>query len=79
MCNAEQLGWAANINWLLARADRAFFCYLQHDDLIEPAYFEVLVGAAAKHPEAAVCYTDLTWIGGKEGFEAQPPVTGTAA
>lgn len=74
----EQLGWAANINWLLARADRAFFCYLQHDDVIEPAYFEALAAAATKHPEAAVCYTDLTWIGGKEGFEAQPSLTGTA-
>ena len=76
--HAEQLGWAANINWLLSRADQAFFCYLQHDDHIEPAYFEALVAAAAAHPAASVCHTDLAWIGRRRGVEIQPSITGTA-
>jgi glycosyltransferase involved in cell wall biosynthesis len=73
----QQHGWAGNINWLLARMQGAFFCYMQHDDRIDPGYLEALVAAATMHPHAAICYSDLAWIGNRGGVEAQPSMTGT--
>jgi glycosyltransferase involved in cell wall biosynthesis len=50
----ENVGWAENLNSLMARVETDFWCYQPHDDLLDPRYPEVLVEHAAGAPEAAV-------------------------
>ncbi|MEX2653197.1 MAG: glycosyltransferase, partial [Acidimicrobiia bacterium] len=34
----SRLGWPGNLNWLVERCDREFFCYWQQDDLASTGY-----------------------------------------
>jgi glycosyltransferase involved in cell wall biosynthesis len=72
-------GWVANFNWLVDRADTAFWCYMQQDDLLEPTYLEALVAAARSHPDAAVVYSDMQTFGDREQPVTMPSVGGSSS
>lgn len=74
----QRLGWAGNLNWLMARADGDFFVYWQQDDLCSPDYLSTLVEYAARHPEAACSYADVQWFGARDERVHTPSVTGFA-
>ena len=59
----ERLDWVGNFNWLLKQDLREFFCYRQHDDITAPDFFEVLLRAADKDPNAAAIYCDCQFTG----------------
>jgi glycosyltransferase involved in cell wall biosynthesis len=72
----RQLGWVANMNWLIDACDGDFFCYWQQDDLCDPSYIERLVAALADHAGAAAAYSDLRWFGRTDDEVAMPAVIG---
>jgi hypothetical protein len=59
----KRLDWVGNFNWLLQQDLREFFCYRQHDDTTAPEFFEVLLRAAEKEPNAAAVYCDCKYSG----------------
>lgn len=75
-----RLGWAGNLNWLMARAvaQAEYFVYWQQDDLCTANYLEVLVDHMSRHPEAVCGYADVEWFGGRSGRVRTPSVTGFA-
>lgn len=75
----QRLGWVGNLNWLMAQAGTAFWCYQQQDDLMDPRYLEVLVAQARSVPQAAVCYCDMEAFGTMQATFVQSPVTGSAS
>ena len=74
----QHLGWAANLNWLIARCTGEFFQYWQQDDYCSNSYLRCLLDHAAAHPETASVYGDVEWFGTREEIEALPSVTGPA-
>jgi GT2 family glycosyltransferase len=67
----RNLGWRANLNWLMRHATRDHFIYMQQDDLIAPTYVEELVRAAG--PGIAVSCCDVRHgIGTGRVHEARP-------
>ncbi len=74
----ERLGWAGNLNWLMARAEGAFFTYWQHDDLATPTYLKRLHQAAMRNPGAAATFCDVQWFGARTDVTEQPSVRGFA-
>jgi hypothetical protein len=72
----ERLDWVGNFNWLLQQDLREFFCYRQHDDTTAPEFFEVLLKAAAKEPNAAALYCDGQFTGGRSDIEIAPSIEG---
>lgn len=75
----ENLGWVGNFNWLVDRAETAFWCYLQQDDLIDPRYLEALVTAARDHPQASVVYCDMETFGERVQPVTMPSVGGSSS
>jgi len=59
----RRLGWAANINWLMAQPDYDFFCYWQHDDFTSPDYISGLLASSIAHPAAVCHFCGIQWIG----------------
>jgi len=74
----ERLGWAANLNWLMARSDGDFFVYWQQDDFCATNYLDTLVRYARTHPEAACVFADIQWFGARIERVQTPSVTGFA-
>ena len=72
---SERLDWVGNFNWLLQQDLREFFCYRQHDDTTAPEFFEVLLQAADKEPNAATIYCDCQFIG-SDYIEIAPSIEG---
>ena len=72
----ERLDWAGNFNWLLQQDLREFFCYRQHDDTTAPDFFEVLLQAADKEPNAAAVYCDCQYTGTRNDLEIAPSIKG---
>ena len=72
----KRLDWVGNFNWLLQQDLREFFCYRQHDDTTAPEFFEVLLQAADKEPNAAAIYCDFQWMGGHNEIEITPSYEG---
>jgi glycosyltransferase involved in cell wall biosynthesis len=72
----ERLDWVGNFNWLLQQDLREFFCYRQHDDTSAPEFFDVLLRAADKEPDAAAVYCDCQLIGGRNDVEFAPSIIG---
>lgn len=74
----SRLGWPGNLNWLITRCDREFFCYWQQDDIASTNYLEALVKEMAVRLDAAIAYTDVQWFGaafhrdGTPGIEGDP-------
>jgi glycosyltransferase involved in cell wall biosynthesis len=54
-----RLGWIANSNALLHRAEGEYLFFAQHDDPLAPAYVERLVDALENEPGAVLAFTDL--------------------
>ena len=75
----ENRGWVGNFNWLVDRAETAFWCYLQQDDLWDPTYLQALVTAGRSHPEAAVLYCDMQTFGEREQPVTMPSVGGSSS
>lgn len=74
----RQLGWAANINWLMGQASEEFFCYWQQDDLASPDYLLELVRYADSHLSAVCVYSDIQWFGSEASRLTCPSLTGFA-
>jgi glycosyltransferase involved in cell wall biosynthesis len=74
----ERLGWARNLNWLMAQCNCDYFCYWQQDDLCSPTYLRLLHEHATAHPEAACSYVDIQWFGNRDERWHSPSVTGPA-
>lgn len=55
----RRLGWAGNTDWTLRNRRGDFWIYQQHDDQVSPTYVADLVAAAARWPDAAVCYARM--------------------
>ena len=72
----ERLDWFGNFNWLLGQEMGEFFCYRQHDDTTAPEFFEVLLKAAEREPQAAIVYCDCQWTGGRSDIEIVPSIEG---
>ena len=72
----QHLGWAGNINWLMAQGGYEFFCFWQHDDYTSLDYLSSLLQAADANPTAVCCYSDLQWLGDEVARSACPSVTG---
>jgi glycosyltransferase involved in cell wall biosynthesis len=72
----ERLDWVGNFNWLLQQNLREFFCYRQHDDSTASEFFEVLLRAADKEPNAAAAYCDCQFSGGRDDIEIAPSIEG---
>jgi glycosyltransferase involved in cell wall biosynthesis len=72
----KRLDWVGNFNWLLQQDLREFFCYRQHDDTTAPEFFEVLLQAADKEPNAAAVYCDCQWMGGHNHIEIAHSIEG---
>jgi GT2 family glycosyltransferase len=72
----ERLDWFGNFNWLLKQDLSEFFCYRQHDDTTAPEFFEILLRAADKEPDAAIVYCDCQWIVGLSHIEIVPSIEG---
>jgi glycosyltransferase involved in cell wall biosynthesis len=56
----SQLGWAANIRFLMSQNKGAFWYFHQQDDIVSPDYIQSLLEHARKHP---VLYSDLEAFG----------------
>jgi glycosyltransferase involved in cell wall biosynthesis len=72
----QRLDWSGNFNWLLQQDLRDFFCYRQHDDTTAQEFFEVLLKAADKAPNAAAVYCDCQYIGARNDIETAAPIEG---
>jgi len=72
----QRLDWSGNFNWLLQQDLREFFCYRQHDDTTAPEFFEVLLKAADRAPNAAAVYCDCQYIGECNHIEISPSIEG---
>jgi glycosyltransferase involved in cell wall biosynthesis len=72
----ERLDWVGNFNWLLQQDLKEFFCYRQHDDTTAPEFFEVLLQAGDKEPNAAAVYCDCQSTGGSQWLEIAPSIKG---
>ena len=55
----KQLGWIGNVNALLDAADGDYVFFALHDDPLDPAYVERLVGALEAHPRAVLAFADV--------------------
>jgi glycosyltransferase involved in cell wall biosynthesis len=74
--HSDRLDWVGNFNWLLQRDLKEFFCYRQHDDTTAPDFFEVLLEAADKDPQAAAIYSDCQFTGMSKYVEKAPTIDG---
>lgn len=72
----SRLGWPGNLNWLVQRCDREYFCYWQQDDLASTGYLESLSKELAARPDAAIAYTDVQWFGAKFDRDSTPGIEG---
>jgi hypothetical protein len=72
----ERLDFSGNFNWLLHQDLQELFCYRQHDDTTAPEFFEVLLQAADKEPNAAAVYCDCQHTGGRNDIEIAPSIEG---
>lgn len=76
--HSERLDWVGNFNWLLQQDLKEFFCYRQHDDTTAPVFFEELLQAADKDPQAADVYSDCQYSGLNDRVEIAPSIEGEA-
>jgi hypothetical protein len=74
----ERLGWSKNANALLGSVETDYFFIYFHDDIIEPAYVEVLVDVLENNPEAASAHCDLAEFGLKERIRPAHTYQGSA-
>jgi glycosyltransferase involved in cell wall biosynthesis len=59
VCQSKRLGWVANSNYLLARADSKYCFFAFHDDALEPTYAEKLVDRLEKNEQSVLAFSDM--------------------
>jgi glycosyltransferase involved in cell wall biosynthesis len=74
----RHLGWAGNINWLMAQPDYDFFCYWQHDDYTTSNYISELLDSSTVHPDAVCYFSGIKWFGLRNDWMSLPSITGSA-
>lgn len=72
----KRLGWAGNLNFLLAKVRSRYFCVLPHDDLLAPPYIRRLLEALAERPRAVAAHSDLHGFGEHEAVIHQEDLVG---
>jgi glycosyltransferase involved in cell wall biosynthesis len=75
---SDHLGWAANLNWLMARCDGDFFCFWQQDDLAATNFLRRLVSHATHDPQVACVFADVQWFGSRIDRVESSSLTGFA-
>ena len=55
----SRLGWAGNTDWTMRNRRGEFYIFQQHDDQVSPTYVADLVEAAARVPNAAICFAEI--------------------
>jgi GT2 family glycosyltransferase len=73
-----RLGWAGNLNWLMARSDAEYFVYWPQDDFVTTNYLQLLMAHAERRPEVACAYAEVQWFGARSDRAIVPSVTGLA-
>jgi Glycosyl transferase family 2 len=56
---SSRLGWAGNTDWTMRQRRGEFYLFNQHDDQTTPDYVATLVEAAARFPDASVCFAEM--------------------
>ena len=72
----SRLGWAGNTDWTMRQRRGAFYIYQQHDDLLSPTYIADLVEAAARWPNAVICFSKLQFTGQMDEETSVPSLLG---
>ncbi len=67
--NPEILGWAGNINNLLAEVSTPYYLILPHDDVLHPYYISTLFREIEKRPRTLVAYADMQIFGAIQGVK----------
>lgn len=75
----ERLGWADNINFLLAHADTPYHFIYFHDDVLDPAYVATLLAALRAEPDAASVHCDMGHFGASQSVSLGRPYAGAVA
>jgi glycosyltransferase involved in cell wall biosynthesis len=73
---ASRLGWAGNTDWTMRHRHGDFYIYQQHDDLISQTYVADLVEAAARWPDAVICFARVQITGRRQVHESAPSLLG---
>lgn len=60
--NEKNLGACPNFNRAFELCDSEYFKWAAHDDLLSPHYLAKCMAALEEHPEAVMCYTDVSVI-----------------
>jgi len=74
----SRLGWAGNLNWLMARCDAEYFVYWPQDDFVTTNYLQALMAHAERRPEVACAFAEVQWFGARSDRAIVPSVTGRA-
>ena len=74
----ERLGWAGNLNWLMARCDAEYFIYWPQDDFATTNYLRILFAHSERRPEVACAFAEVQWFGARSDRALVPSVTGLA-
>lgn len=59
----HRLGWVNHTNWLMSQVQTEFWHLQEQDDVIKPAFLEILVEHARGHPNAAAVFGDVRTFG----------------
>lgn len=76
---SKRLGWARNVNFLLARVDAPYFFLYFHDDVILPQYTARLLAALQANPESASVHCDMGHFGANNSVSRGRPMQNTGA
>lgn len=76
---AERLGWAGNVNFLLGQVATPYFLLYFHDDVIAPQYTARLLSALRARPDAASAYCPMDHFGAARPVSVGLAYEGTAA
>jgi hypothetical protein len=60
---AERLGWAGNVNFLLGQVDTPYFLIYFHDDILLPQYTAQMFATLQSQPQSAGAYCDMGHFG----------------
>jgi glycosyltransferase involved in cell wall biosynthesis len=75
----KRLGWAGNVNFLLAQVKTPLFFFLWHDDLIAPQFIDTLATALIGHPHAMSAYGSTRHFGGHNSLTVGQSFMGSVA
>ena len=75
---SSRLGWAGNTNWTMHQRRGEFYIFQQHDDQVSPSYIADLVQAAARAPNAAICFAQAHSSGVNNFVSRGFPLSGSS-